>query len=147
MAHIPQEIRAKRGDQVLPKWRALIKFLEDALQVNLGPGMRERKIGDGGRYIWAASDIKSFAYPFKVSVSATEARVSEGTVNGVFPYIEDVRINGLDDDDNPVSNIKDAVKNYVTIFEDGEVVEQVEVWLNGNLEEEEFKEKESDNSS
>ena len=102
MAHIPQEIRAKRGDQVLPKWRALIKFLEDALQVNLGPGIRERKIGDGGRYIWAASNIKSFAYPFKVSASATEARVSEGTVNGVFPYIEDVRINGLDDDDNPV---------------------------------------------
>lgn len=53
----------------------------------------------------------------------------------------------LDDDDNPVSNIKDAVKKYVTIFEDGEVVEQVEVWLNGNLEEEEFKEKESDNSA
>ncbi len=52
----------------------------------------------------------------------------------------------LDDNDNPVSNIKDAVKKYVTIFENGEVVEQVEVWLNGNLEKE-FKEEESDNSA
>lgn len=51
----------------------------------------------------------------------------------------------LDDNDNPVSNIKDAVKKYVTIFENGEVVEQVEVWLNGNPVEKEFKEEESDN--
>ena len=94
MSSIPKDIIAKRGDEVLPKWRALLKFIANT-GIVVGPGVKVTT-GPNGTYVDADSAFRPWSHPFKVSCDGATARVRAGLVNGISPYIADVRISGVD---------------------------------------------------
>ena len=88
-----EDIKAKKGDLVLPKWKNLIEFIRNTGVVT-GPGVRIRQ-GPNGTYVYAEKTISSFNHPFKVTVSNLEASVTNGTVNGVSPRLKGIPISGV----------------------------------------------------
>ena len=95
---IPREIRARRGDWILPKWLALLRFIDSTSKIVRGAGVRLQYLPSGGVYIYADDNFNPWESPFKVRVTGTEAVVREGTVNGVVPAIGDVRLDGTTKD-------------------------------------------------
>lgn len=91
---IPREIKAKRGDWILPKWIALLNFIKRTNKIIRGDGVRIQYLPSGGVYIYADDNFNPWAHPFKVRLSSSEMTISEGTINGVIPAIEDVRLDG-----------------------------------------------------
>lgn len=97
---IPEEITAKKGDLVLPKWEKLLDFISKT-GIIPGPGIRINQ-GPNGTYVYADHFQRPWQSPFKVKVSDDKATIREGSVNGLFPFISEVRISGIDDDGNEV---------------------------------------------
>lgn len=98
---IPRDIRAERGQPILPAWQALLRFIEQTGIVR-GPGVRIQT-GPWGTRVWADSDFQPWAHPFAVSSGgAGELIVSPGTVNGLFPFVEGGSMAGEDEAGNPV---------------------------------------------
>lgn len=95
MSTVPSDIVARKGDLVLPKWRALLQFISRT-GIIPGPGVRVSS-GPNGTYVDAEASFKPWNHPFKVSASSERVRVRAGLVNGVAPYINGVRITGVDD--------------------------------------------------
>lgn len=96
MSYVPKDIVAKKGDLILPKWRALLQFIANTGIVT-GPGIRVTQ-GPNGTLVDADASFRPWSHPFKVSCDGTSASVRAGLVNGVSPYITDVRITGVDDE-------------------------------------------------
>lgn len=94
MSSVPKEIVARKGDFVLQKWAALLKFIANTGIVT-GPGVRVTQ-GPNGTYVDADASFRPWNHPFKVSTDGTTARVRNGLVNGLSPFIGDVRISGFD---------------------------------------------------
>jgi hypothetical protein len=95
---IPREIRARRGDWILPRWLALLRFIDRTSKIVRGAGVRVQYLPSGGIHIFADDNFNPWTSPFKVRVTGTEATVREGTVNGVVPAIGDIRLDGTDAD-------------------------------------------------
>lgn len=93
---IPREIRARRGDWILPKWLALLRFIERTSKIVCGAGVRVQYLPSGGVHIFADDNSTPWEHPFKVRVTGAEATVRPGTINGVFPAIGEIRIDGTD---------------------------------------------------
>lgn len=91
---IPRELRARRGEMILPKWLALLNFIGKTNRVVKGRGVRVQTLPSGGIYIYAEDNFNPWDSPLKVRVSAGFARVRPGFVNGVMPAIGDVRLDG-----------------------------------------------------
>ena len=91
---IPRELRARRGEMILPKWLALLNFIGKTNRVVKGRGVRVQTLPSGGIYIFAEDNFNPWDSPLKVRVSAGFARVRPGFVNGVMPAIGDVRLDG-----------------------------------------------------
>ena len=92
---IPPEIIARKGDGILPKWRALLRFIKNT-GIVVGPGVKVTQTPNG-TLVDADRSFRPWSHPFKVSADGTTARVREGLVNGVAPYLNGVRITGIDD--------------------------------------------------
>lgn len=96
MSYVPKDIVARKGDLILPKWRALLRFITNTGIVT-GPGVRVTQ-GPNGTLVDADASFRPWSHPFKVSCDGTSATVRAGLVNGVSPYIAGVRITGVDDE-------------------------------------------------
>lgn len=127
---IPERIRAKRGDLILPKWRALLDFIASTGIVT-GPGVRITQ-GPNGTIVHSDHFRSPWQHPFKVSYSSDGARVRSGLVNGIAPFItSDVRVSGLYEDgaiaDVPAIEVeslgttKSAIALEVTVEEGNDV--------------------------
>ena len=92
---IPPEIIARKGEEVLPKWRALLKFIGNT-GIVMGPGVRVTQTPNG-TLVDADLTFRPWSHPFKVSTDGTTAKVRAGLVNGVAPYINEIPITGVDD--------------------------------------------------
>jgi hypothetical protein len=97
---IPPEIIARKRDPILPKWRALLKFIKNTGIVT-GPGVKVTQTPNG-TLVDAERSFRPWSHPFKVSTDGTTATIRAGLVNGVSPYLNGVRINGIDDDGNEI---------------------------------------------
>lgn len=100
---LPIELQAKRGDWILPYWRALLAYIERTAKIERGPGVRFNNLPGGGIYIYADDNFNPWSSPFKVTVTGTRARIREGAVNAVTPTLGGVRINGLDESGESVA--------------------------------------------
>lgn len=96
MSSVPKDIVARKGDPVLPKWNALLRFIANTGIVT-GPGVRVTQ-GPNGTFVDADASFQPWSHPFKVSCDGTSASVRAGLVNGVSPYITDVRITGINNE-------------------------------------------------
>jgi len=92
---VPEKVRAKPGQRVLPAWEALIAFIEKTGIIRESPELRV-KVTSNGTHVWAPSQYQAWQHPFRVTVSGTSAAVQEGEVNGVAPGIAGVRVSGVD---------------------------------------------------
>lgn len=104
MASIPKELKANKGDSILPKWKKLLEFIGQTGIVP-GPGVRITRTTNG-THIYADHFQKPWSHPWKVSATPEEVTVRAGTVNGLVPWIGEegkrVRINGLDDENKEI---------------------------------------------
>lgn len=91
---IPRELRARKGDLILPKWLALLLFIEKTNRVIRGRGVRVQSLPSGGLIISAEDNFNPWESPFKVRVSGKFVTVREGLVNGVMPAIGEIRLDG-----------------------------------------------------
>lgn len=125
---IPREVKARRGDWILDKWHALLKFIDRTNKIVRGAGVRVQYLPSGGVYIYADDNFNPWAHPFKVSLAGNEARVLSGTVNGTVPAIKTkegklIRLDGTiagDEDvllDAPVLKVKPAqgARSYIAL--------------------------------
>jgi len=94
---IPRELRARRGDWILPKWVALLRFIDRTSKIVTGAGVRLQYLPSGGVHVYAEDNFNPWESPFKVRLTATEARVRVGTINGVIPAIGEIRLDGTDE--------------------------------------------------
>lgn len=94
-----RDIQAKKGDRILPKWKKLLEFISNT-GVITGPGVRISR-GPNGTQVFADHFDKPYNHPFKVSRSASDGvSVRAGTINNVYPYIDEVPISGRVDGEN-----------------------------------------------
>lgn len=121
MAHIPREIVARRGDLVLPTWRAMLKFIA-ATGIVTGPGVRVTQTPNG-TLVDADRTFRPWAHPFKVGSDGVTASVREGLMNGVAPFIGQVRIDGTDKDG------REAVVPELELKHDGTPITYVAIVL------------------
>ena len=118
---IPPEIIARKGDGILPRWRALLKFIKNT-GIVVGPGVKVTQTPNG-TLVDADRAFRPWSHPFKVSTNGLTATVRAGLVNGVAPYINEVRITGVDDDGKEV-DVPDLV-----IEHDGTLITYIAVVL------------------
>ena len=128
MPNIPRELRVKKGDDISEALRALVKYVESA-EVYTSSNDKDLKVTrkSQGTLVSARFKKNTFPHPFKVRGDINGFSVSEGTVNGVTPFIEgsdgkSVSISGYDEDGNlvdvPKIKIKkesDATKTYIAL--------------------------------
>lgn len=96
MSTIPRDIVAKKGQKILPRWKALLRFIKST-GVIAGKGVKISR-GPNGTTVSADHFQKPWSHPFKVTVSGGSATIRMGTVNGLVPHIDGVNISGFDDD-------------------------------------------------
>lgn len=99
---IPRELRARRGDFVLPYWRLLLDYIDRTNKVITGEGVRVSYLPSGGLSVYAEDNYNPWNSPFKVSAGSGTVVVREGTINGIAPSIDGVRISGIDDEGKAV---------------------------------------------
>jgi hypothetical protein len=119
---IPPEIIARKGDGILPKWRALLKFIQNT-GIVVGPGVKVTQTPNG-TLVDADKAFRPWGHPFKTSAGNTAASVRAGLVNGVAPYINEVRITGIDDDGKEVEVPELVIKH------DGTPITYIAIVLN-----------------
>ena len=107
---IPEEIRARRGKEVLPVWDALLKEIDRTDVVIGGGGVRVRRMPDA-TYVYADKPIAPWPHPFRVIANAEGASVREGTVNTISPYIDGVPISGIDEEGEAVEVPRVEIKH------------------------------------
>lgn len=91
---IPRELRARKGDLILPKWLALLLFIEKTNRVIRGKGVRVQSLPSGGLIVSAEDNFNPWESPFKVRVAGASVTVREGLVNGIMPAIGENRLDG-----------------------------------------------------
>lgn len=110
MAIPPQEIVARRGEKVFPKWQALLRFIANT-GIVAAPGIKVTYLPTGGTLVESDASYKAWGHPFKVSASSESFSVRSGLVNGLAPYLDGVRITGVDDEGKKVDVPRVEIKH------------------------------------
>ena len=87
---IPTNLRAKAGDKILEKFRALVAYIDAQKVLSVDDRVQINETGNGTNITLLPNPTSlNFAYPLKISLlSNTQYRVSEGYVNNVSPKIK-----------------------------------------------------------
>lgn len=114
-----RDLRAKKGERILPKWQALLEYIAST-RIVVGEGMKVSQTPDG-TVVTADIPFRPFPHPFRCTVSGGQLEVRPGTVNGVTPYMDELPLDGRDKDGNKVDfprlevEYPNAQKSYVVV--------------------------------
>lgn len=124
MPNIPRELRVRRGDDISKALSALVRYAE-AAEVYTSSNDKDLKVTrkSQGTLVSAKFAKNGWPHPFKVRGGVVSGfSVSEGTVNGITPFIDETPISGIDGEGNRVDVPKikvekesDALKTYIAI--------------------------------
>jgi len=96
-----ENLRAKPGELIAPKWEQLLRYLRRLTQLRRGNGVRIKAGPDGTSVVSDARAVR-FVPHFAVRIGrADEVHVRLGLVNGQVPTLDGVRIDGLTEDGQP----------------------------------------------
>ena len=93
------DLKAKPGEPVLPKYNALIRRLGSIVNAKAGRGIRARQSDLGTTYVADVPGGGVFVPSFKVRLTADAITVGLGTVNARVPVMRGIAL----DDANPPS--------------------------------------------
>ena len=111
--NIPRQLRARKGDLILDRWKALLAFIGNTNKIVGGAGVRVSLIPSGGVHIQTDDNYNPWSSPFKVTVAGGQARILEGTVNGVPPTISGTRIDGKREADGKDVTVPPLLIDYL----------------------------------
>lgn len=86
---IPANLKAKAGDKILEKFRALVAYIDTQKALSVDDRVLINETGNGTNITLLPNPTTlNFTYPLKILLlSDNQYRVSEGYVNNVSPYI------------------------------------------------------------
>jgi len=114
-----RDLRARKGEKILPKWQALLEYIAST-RIVVGDGMQVTQTPDG-TLVTADIPFRPFPHPFRCTHSGGKVTVSPGTVNGVMPRIDGVPLDGRDEEGRKVDfpsldvEFPDEWKSYVVV--------------------------------
>lgn len=86
---IPNELTAKPGDKILPKFKKLVAYIDSQKLVSTHPLVQINETGNGTNITLLPRKTSIlYDHPFKITLEGDDAfRVSEGYVNNELPFI------------------------------------------------------------
>jgi len=98
-----QQLEAKPGDKIWPKWLALIDWIQR--QKHQSPNALISYTPSGAQIVCTPNEFAQTVY-FKVKLQGDKVVVGDGTINGIVPKVDGIPITGSVNPPQPPPEIK-----------------------------------------
>jgi hypothetical protein len=135
----PQEFFAQEGQEIAPLLARFARFVKRDSVITITGGARVMKTAQGRRVIYDPAP-QTFPGAFKVrQLGGNRVEVSDGLVSGLVPYLDGRRLDGLDEEGEPLPEGRPSLlceapktgdRTYVVLYarhtDEGEVDDTIE---------------------